>query len=340
MTSVDSVVEADPALVHSIGGEDCVNIIDAMPDGFAVVDAAGCMRLVNNRLAEMFGYQRSHLVGQRIELLVPESARATHERHRAGFHRDPRVRPMQSMQSLAGCRRDGSLFPVEVSLAPFRDDHAIATVRDVTERAASEAERDRLLANLREVCQLTGVEMWSFDESGRITLAEGADRTNLGPHADLIGRSATDDVLRDYAETIEALHRAHAGQPAEFVLRGRKQTRLIALRPASPPSAEGTCAVVGVSVDVSALEAARVTERALEEARFTLALIDERERIARDLHDRVIQRLFSIGMRLQAVMSETSEERTLVRLGTSVDEIDESIRELRSSIFALQSRDR
>jgi PAS domain S-box-containing protein len=116
-----------------------------------VVDAEGVV-IVSNALAErMFGYARGALVGHSVEALIPERFRETHVAHRRGFLVNPRTRPMGSASmSLTGRRRDGTEFPVEISLSPMKAEHGwlvMAAVRDITERKVIE---DKLRNSLRE----------------------------------------------------------------------------------------------------------------------------------------------------------------------------------------------
>src|SRR6266545_6284765 len=102
---------------RSLSDEVFSRLIDASPDGVVVVDAHGRIVLVNLQTESMFGYGRDELVGREIELLLPERFRASHVGHRTGFTGGPRVRPMGSGLELFGRRRDGSEFPIEISLS-------------------------------------------------------------------------------------------------------------------------------------------------------------------------------------------------------------------------------
>ena len=116
-------------------------LLDAAPDGLLVVDEQGTMRLANRRVEELFGYARGDLFGQQVEILLPERSRPHHRRHRDDFATRPRVRSMGDGGQLLGLRRDGSEFPVDISLSPLSAESrnwVMAAVRDSTERQASE----------------------------------------------------------------------------------------------------------------------------------------------------------------------------------------------------------
>ena len=112
-----------------------VALLEAAPDAMVCVAADGRVVLVNAQAERLFGYQRAELIGQPVEILVPDTARAVHPGHRAGYVADPRHRPMGAGMPLAGRRRDASTFPAEISLSAIDTDEGIlvtAAIRDVT----------------------------------------------------------------------------------------------------------------------------------------------------------------------------------------------------------------
>lgn len=139
-------------------------VFEAAPDGILIVDAAGIIQEVNPAALRMFDYERSELVGREVEVLVPEPLREVHVRHREEYMESPRARPMGIGMELAGRRRTGERFPVEISLSPLRagpETSVIAVVRDVTlrkrlrafgagEMRAAEEERQRIARELHD----------------------------------------------------------------------------------------------------------------------------------------------------------------------------------------------
>src|SRR6266704_3822650 len=133
--------------VRDLADRRFVGLLEAAPDAMVCVDGDGRIALVNAQAERLFGYHRDELVGQPVEMLVPDAVRPVHPGHRAGYLAEPQPRPMGAGKELAGRRRDGSTFPAEISLSAIDTDDGIlvtAAVRDVTDRRRAHETAARL----------------------------------------------------------------------------------------------------------------------------------------------------------------------------------------------------
>jgi two-component system, sensor histidine kinase len=116
------------------------DLVEFAPDAMLIVHRSGEILYANQRVTDLFGYQRADIVNRSVDLLLPERFRARHASHRRNFTEDPRTRPMGAGLDLLGRRADGSEFPLEISLSPLQDGLAAAAIRDVTDRKRVEQE--------------------------------------------------------------------------------------------------------------------------------------------------------------------------------------------------------
>jgi PAS domain S-box-containing protein len=201
------------AVVHWL-----LEVVEAMPDGVVIVNPQGEIVLVNRETERITGYDRKELLGKRVETLLHDDVHAAHERHRQHFAANPHRRSMGAGLRLEARRKDGSLVPVEISLAP-----------------ASVADEDVVIASIRDVT---------------------------------LNRQAEEELVA---------------------------------------------------------------------ARERVLLAEDHERIARDLHDTVIQRMFAAGLSLQSVLGSVPDAAK-AKIERIIDDQDDAIHELRTAIFGLASK--
>src|SRR5262245_41606882 len=135
-------------------------LLESASEGILLINASGRITLVNVAAERMFGYTRSELLGQSLEILLPERVRIVHAEHRARYVASPRVRPMGTGLDLAGRRKDASEFPVEISLSYFQSSEgmtAMALITDITERKRVEAELQRQRETLYQAEKLAAL---------------------------------------------------------------------------------------------------------------------------------------------------------------------------------------
>src|SRR5882757_4474513 len=116
-------------------------LLQAAPDAMVIANREGEIVLVNSQTEKMFGYTRSDLLNQKVEMLLPKKFREGHPGHRRGFYSDPKTRSMGAGLELYAVRKDGSEFPVEISLSPLETENGtlvFSAIRDITDRKQME----------------------------------------------------------------------------------------------------------------------------------------------------------------------------------------------------------
>lgn len=129
-------------------------LVESAPDAIVGVDTEGCIVLVNEQAEKMFDYRQDEMVGNRIEILVPDRFREVHVEHRSGYIREPRTRPMGADLELYARRSDGTEFPVEISLSPLHTEKGLlitSIIRDVTARRQAQEELRQHREQLEEL---------------------------------------------------------------------------------------------------------------------------------------------------------------------------------------------
>ena len=164
--------------------------IESAPTAMVMIDASGRVALVNRETEKLFGYQRDELLGQPVEVLLPERFRPQHPGLRDGFFASPQPRRMGAGRGLFGLRKDGSEFPIEIGLNPVETDEelfVLSAVVDISERQRMEQEQ-RLLSSLVENVETYAIYM--IDLEGRvITWNVGAERIKGYRADEIIGRN-------------------------------------------------------------------------------------------------------------------------------------------------------
>lgn len=190
------------------------DLVDLAPDGVIVCDTEGTMLLVNVAAGRMFGFARTELIGHSLEMLLPQRARQRHAGHIARFATTPVSRPMGTGLDLAGLRKDGSEFPIEISLSPMRSTGGLtilAAIRDITQRKQLEEATRRAHSYLASAVDSIQDAFALYDEHDRLVLANSAFRQLFGSGSDgaIVGRT--------FIAIVDASLRAHvfAGNSAE-----------------------------------------------------------------------------------------------------------------------------
>jgi PAS domain S-box-containing protein len=199
------------------------DLLEAAPDPIVITDSEGTIVLVNARVRDVLGYERSELIGQPVEILVPERFRGGHRGHRHEFLGQPTNRPMGTDLDLWARRRDGSEIPVEISLSPLDTDDGLfvsASIRDVTERHRVEQARRSLARHFELSHEL--VATCGFD--GYFKQLNGAWEPTLGlAPAELLQNPFLEIVHPDDRDAVvaEVARLAKGETTAEFRLRAK-----------------------------------------------------------------------------------------------------------------------
>ena len=345
-------------------------LLEASPNAVLVVDGDGIVLMASKAVKTLFGFDADEVVGNSMELLVPEQLRAIHVRHRQAFVAEGVARPMGLGLELTGRRRDGSLFPIDVGLSPFSaGGHQVvgAFVRDASDRQRQETRlraineiTQRLLAGERTEKALElvanqarnlvgGVLGWVVTPSGDDLVISAADGigadsvigVKIPPDTSIAKRAMSqratilvDDLSSEPAVPSEVRVQGFgAGLYCPLSTEERVLGALVVARSRG--------AVAFSRNDIALVEVfanAAVVALTLGEDRLELEQLQvtaEHERIGRDLHDTVIQRLFALGMSLQSI-ERLASGPVAERIEQAVDGLDDVIRDIRETIFRLE----
>lgn len=316
-------------------------MVEASPDGMILTDERGIIMVVNGRIEALFGYDRGDLLGRMVETLVPERHRQVHAALRRTYRAEPFVRAMGTGLDLMARRSDGSEFPVEVSLSPVTAGgglRVVATVRDITDRVAIEAHAHAVSHTIDAVRD--GVFIFTADTLEFQYVNRGAIAQLGYAHDELLTMTPlhikpefTETTFRELlaplldqqvsSHTFTTTHRRKDGKdiPVEILIEypsaaGPGQPRLL----------------VAIVRDITERLAGA---QAVLDREATQRILEDRERLARDLHDMVIQRLFAAGMALQSIHTLIDHDDASRCVEQTVTELDETIHELRAAIFQL-----
>jgi two-component system sensor kinase FixL len=288
-------------------------VVEAAPNAMVMVNPAGEIVLVNVQAERIFGYSRAELLGQPIEMLVPERFHGHHPELRTAFFADPRPRPMGAGRDLFGLRKDGSEFPIEIGLNPIETDEGLmvlSAIVDITQRKAAEQalrDREHRLRSLAAIVESSDDAIISSRLDGIVTSwNKAAERIFGWAAAEIIGQSILrlgvsggDDIL----EILDRIKRGDRVDRYETMRRHKDGTTLHVSLSVSPIyHTDGQ--LIGASKVAHDITAAKRAEAALEEARNQLQELN-----AEVLH---LSRLSSMGQMAAMVAHELNQPLTAI----------------------------
>jgi PAS domain S-box-containing protein len=264
------------------------NLLESLPDAIVAVDQRGMIVEVNSQAQALFGYGREELIGQSVEKLVPESYRQLHHQHREDFVRSAKTRRMGANLDLYARRRDGSEFPVEISLSPVATDtgtFVLSAIRDISDRKriaeelrrANEEIHKRTTEQLGEYRSRLASIIDSSEDAilsksldGTITSwNKGAERIYGYTPEEVVGKNilmlAPDDRAQEISEILRKIGRGEEVGHHESVRVTKDGRRLDVSISVSPlPGAAGE--IVGASVIARDITAQKRAETQLRQA--------------------------------------------------------------------------
>jgi PAS domain S-box-containing protein len=335
-------------------------LLESAPDAMVIVNGGGLIEAVNTQVERLFAYKRSELLGRPIEMLLPPRFRGAHIAHRERYVATPQARPMGVGLELSGRRRDGSEFPVEVTLSPLDTEQGqlvVSAIRDTTDRKLAVEVQRKSEERFRALIESSPDGMVMIDTSGVIQQVNAETEMLFGyDRGELIGRPL---------ETLvpERFHQAHVFHRGRYF--DAPTERKMGIREMAGLRKDGTEFPVDISLsfistDGGRMATARVRDisdrKRMEselEASFELvrkagverqellghlvrAEEAERLRISSDIHDDSIQAMAAAGLRLQQLRKRVTTTTEIEALDKLEEAIEGSIDRLRHLMFDLR----
>jgi PAS domain S-box-containing protein len=323
------------------------HVVEAAPSGMILVDHQGLIRLVNARLEQQFGYGRAELIGQSVEMLLPERYRMDHPTHRGRFFAVPETRSMGEDRDLFARHRDGHEFPIEIGLNPIQiheGTQVLVSIVDISERKQAEASLRKQRAFLRQVIDISPNFVLAKDRDGRFTLANQAVADAYGTTVEsLVGKTDADfSVNRKEVAHFRDRDLRVFDTGAEIFIREEPLTdstgKVRWLQTVKRPLLNEQGVADHVLVIATDITERRAGEQALRRSEEHLRLaLEERERLSQDLHDGILQSLYGVGLGLDAAgrVMGTAPRKARREFAHSISQLNRTIEEVRGFITGL-----
>ena len=199
-------------------------LLESLAEGIVIIDGSGTILLVNATAERMFGYAREELIGKPHAVLVPERLRKVHEAHQGRYFEEPRIRPMGKLLDLAGLRRDGSEFPVEISLSFIETINGVlvmAFVSDITLRKQYES-------RLRESEELFHTQVECVKDYAIFMLDADGCVLNWNAGAERLEGYREEEIIGQRFSSFYPEEERSSGRPEEQLERAQREGRVVA----------------------------------------------------------------------------------------------------------------
>ncbi len=307
-------------------------VVEAAPNAMVMTKATGEIVLVNAQAERVFGYLRSELLGQPVELLVPKRFAGRHPGLRRSFFADPTPRPMGVGRDLYGLRKDGTEFPVEIGLNPIdTDDGAmvLAAIVDITERKAAETallDSEHRLRSLAAIVESSDDAIIGADLDGVVTSANKAAERVFGyGSSELVGQSISRLTLPGRGDDmIDILGRIKRGERVDHyeTLRRHRDGSILHVSLTVSPIFDVAGALVGASIVARDITAAAKADAALKESQIKLqALHSELLHVSRlsAMGEMASALAHELNQPLAAISNYMKGSRRLLASSTGID---------------------
>ncbi len=305
---------------------------ECCPDALLVCDPDGRIAQCNPQMESMFGYSRSELLGQPVEILIPERFRRIHPAHRGKYISQPRMRAMGIGLELHGRRKDGSEFPVDIMLSPIETAEGrvvLSVIRDITERKKAEEAQSRLAA----IVEFSDEAIISEDLNGIISSWNAGAQDIFGFTAEeAIGQPITIIIPPEFRIEDELLKRLKIGERIEHqetvrvTKAGKRLNVSLTISPLKDPAGN----VVGASKILRDITEEKQLEQTALSARLILTQEEERRRIARELHDSLGQSLAMAKMNVDLLRRPEATEKEKQTMACLAEALDSCLTETRT----------
>jgi PAS domain S-box-containing protein len=294
------------------------HLFESAPDANILVDEHGHIVALNRQAETLFGYARQELDGKPVETLVPDHSKRAHLRQRQKYQQDPHLRQMGANLDLYGRKKDGTEFPVDVTLSPLETEQGLlvlSVVRDITRRKAAQEALRKSEERLQAVIKTLPVILWAVDREGVFTLLEGRGLSSIhSRREDLLGHSAW-ETLAKTPQVLDNIRRALKG---EEVIVDLDTVTGQSFEVSYSPQFDSNGGIVGVIGLASNITARKQAERELKhsEERFRTSVENLLEAFAilsavRDLEGEVVDFQFEYANQAALLVNQDLEEPML-----------------------------